>query len=90
MLARGGVKMTKKRKSVTSIYDIYLEEKRKIDELIEQGYQISKVEENLSGAFVDFIRLNEKNEEEKQTLHITTADARIYFSNVVIQQQRAL
>lgn len=82
--------MARERARETSIYETYIEEKNKIDELVAQGYQITKVEENLSGAFVEFTRINEDNTEEKKTLHITTADARIHFSNVVIQQQRAM
>jgi hypothetical protein len=66
-----------------------MKEREKMDCLIEQGYQIKAVTENLSGAFVDFelknagstgkIELNER-------LHILTADARKYFSAILIKQ----
>nr|WP_240376876.1 hypothetical protein [Bacillus piscicola] len=66
----------------------FLEEKEKIDKLVENGFRIAKVEENLSGAFVDFEKPNEKKQVEKKQLHILNADARIYFSNLLIKQQK--
>jgi hypothetical protein len=73
-----------------SHYDEFLAEKEKIDALIKQGYVITEVKENLSGAFVDFVLDCEPaiNEEKKIQLHILTADARKYFSNIIIKQQR--
>ena len=69
-------------------YEEFLEEKSKIDELVEKGYRIGKVEENLSGAFVDFERPNEKKQIEKKQLHILNPDTRKYFSNLLIAQQK--
>ncbi|SFE81681.1 hypothetical protein [Alteribacillus iranensis] len=69
-------------------YEEFLEEKSKIDELVEKGYRIGKVEENLSGAFVDFERPNEKKQSEKKQLHILNPDTRKYFSNLLIAQQK--
>lgn len=63
----------------------YCDEKGKIDELVEKGYVISKVEETLSGAFVQFSR--GENAAEIEELHILTADARKYFSNLLIAQK---
>ncbi|HZG72236.1 MAG TPA: hypothetical protein VEY51_11945 [Chondromyces sp.] len=73
-----------------SSYKEYLEEKKKIDELIKKGYQITGVRENLSGAFVEFTRAdNDVNDTaQKVELHILTADARKYFSNIIITSQK--
>ncbi|MDQ0338229.1 hypothetical protein J2S00_001013 [Caldalkalibacillus uzonensis] len=69
----------------------FFEEKEKIDALLNQGYSIVNIEENLSGAFVDFElqRTPRGNEERRKRLHILTADARKYFSTIVFQQQKA-
>ncbi|OLO28180.1 hypothetical protein BTR23_18035 [Alkalihalophilus pseudofirmus] len=72
-----------------SDYQQFISEKEKIDFLIDQGYRIKGVTENLSGAFVEFeLRIPDpsghKNQLEK--LHILTADARKYFSSILIQQ----
>ncbi|MCM3587553.1 hypothetical protein M3182_17595 [Mesobacillus maritimus] len=69
-----------------SAYKEFLEEKQKIDELIDNGYEITCVRENLSGAFVEFT--NTQNLEDKVELHILTADARKHFSNIIIHKQR--
>lgn len=66
-----------------SDYQQFLKEQDQIDFLLEKGYKIKKVTENLSGAFVDF----EKGEN-FDTLHIETAEGRKYFSVKVIQQQK--
>lgn len=64
-----------------SEYQEFLNERDKIDFLIQKGFKIEKVTENLSGAFVVF-----KHSENKRsaTLHIQTANARKYFSNLLI------
>ncbi|RIW28563.1 hypothetical protein D3H55_21560 [Bacillus salacetis] len=64
-----------------SEYQEFLGERDKIDYLIQEGYTIEKVSENLSGAFVLFSH----PEKEKTTLHVKTANARKYFSNLLIQ-----
>ncbi|WP_209124098.1 hypothetical protein [Alkalihalobacillus sp. BA299] len=74
-----------------SEYHQYITEREKIDFLIEQGYRIKAVTENLSGAFVEFELktpdiTGRKNEIER--LHIITADARKYFSSIIIQQNK--
>ncbi|MBM7648616.1 hypothetical protein JOC78_001562 [Bacillus ectoiniformans] len=72
-----------------SSYKEFLEEKLKIDELLEKGYKIAGVNETLSGAFVEFDRpLNDLSQAEKVELHILTADARKYFSNIIIAEQK--
>lgn len=68
-----------------SSYHEYMAEREKIDFLPQKGFKITAVTENLSGAFVTFERI-EKNQTEQETLHILTADARKYFSSVLIQQ----
>jgi hypothetical protein len=67
-----------------SDYKQYLSEREKIDTLISKGYVINDVQENLSGAFVQFID-GEKNTE---TLQVLTADARKYFSALIIKQKQ--
>ncbi|AWD64225.1 MULTISPECIES: hypothetical protein [Priestia] len=68
-----------------SSYHEYMAEREKIDFLLQKGFKITAVTENLSGAFVTFERI-EKNQTEQETLHILTADARKYFSSLLIQQ----
>ncbi|WP_096435195.1 hypothetical protein [Alteribacter populi] len=74
-----------------SSYNEFISERDKIDFLIDQGYQIKAVTENLSGAFVEFEKIKKKQVEGKQetrTLHILNADARKYFSTLIIKQQQ--
>jgi hypothetical protein len=65
-----------------SEYRQYLEEKQKIDILIQKGYRINSIHEHLDGATVEFLHQNEK---EIETLLIGTANARKYFSSVLIK-----
>ncbi len=58
-----------------SAYEEALLEIRNIDALLEQGYSIVYVQENLSGMFVEL-----KKEEEGESVHLLTADARKYLS----------
>lgn len=69
-----------------SSYKEFLEEKAKIDGMLEKGYEITRIIENLSGAFVEFT--NPKNSEDKVELQILTADARKYFSTIIIANQK--
>ncbi|WP_078552486.1 hypothetical protein [Bacillus alkalicellulosilyticus] len=71
-----------------SEYQEFLAERDEIDYLIQQGYQIIGVTENLSGAFVEFSR-TKKKVTEYERLHIKTAEARKYFSYLIIQQYTA-
>ncbi|MDF0725485.1 hypothetical protein PY093_02010 [Cytobacillus sp. S13-E01] len=66
-----------------SDYQEFLQERDRIDFLLQKGYTIKNITENLSGAFVDF----EKGDK-IETLHILTADARKYFSVALINQQK--
>ncbi|WP_252313057.1 hypothetical protein [Sinobaca sp. H24] len=60
----------------------FMLEKEKIDALIEDGYAITAVQENLEGAFVQF-----SNGEKQAHLHIESADARKYFSFLLKKQK---
>lgn len=64
----------------------YLEERDKIDFLLQKGYRIQMVSENLSGAFVTFELTNE-GEKMTETLHIQNADARKYFSSMLMKER---
>ncbi|MCC3358604.1 hypothetical protein [Bacillus sp. REN16] len=66
-----------------SEYQIFLQERDKIDFLIQKGCKMTNIIENLSGAFVDF-----ENTDEKETLHIVTPEGRKYFAVMLIKQQK--
>ncbi|MEQ2528245.1 hypothetical protein EKG37_04270 [Robertmurraya yapensis] len=65
-----------------SDYQQYLQERDRIDYLYQKGYKITNIKEDLEGAQIEFQRA----EEDKETLHILTAEGRKYFSVRVIQQ----
>ncbi|MCP3742106.1 hypothetical protein [Rossellomorea sp. BNER] len=65
-----------------SEYQTFLTERDQINVLLEKGYTIHGVSENLSGAFVEF---KHSSLNETEILHITTADARKYFSNLLVR-----
>jgi hypothetical protein len=69
-----------------SDYQQFLNERDKIDFLIQKGYRITKVIENLDGAYIDFSHPNDLI----QTLQIETANGRKYFSSLLIQQGKAV
>jgi hypothetical protein len=64
----------------------YFLEKKKIDFLLYQGYKITKVTENFDGAAVEFERTG-ANGQEKEVLFVQTADARKYFSSILVHKQ---
>nr|WP_263326572.1 hypothetical protein [Neobacillus sp. Marseille-Q6967] len=66
-----------------SEYQQFLNERDRIDFLIQKGYRIQRVHEHLDGATVEFLH-PEKNV--KETLLIGTANARKYFSSMLIKQ----
>jgi hypothetical protein len=66
-----------------SEYQVFLQERDKVDFYLQKGYKITNVIENLSGAFVDF-----EKEDEKETLHIITPEGRKYFAVMLIKQQK--
>ncbi|CDQ20966.1 hypothetical protein SAMN05192559_106234 [Halobacillus karajensis] len=64
-------------------------EREKIDFLLEKGYVIKGVTENLSGAFLEFeYKGNEHDQPGKERLHILHPDSRKYFSTILVQQQK--
>jgi len=70
-----------------SEYQQFLQERDRIDFLIQKGYKIKKITENLSGAIVKFEKIVGSNKETViETLHILTPNARKYFSVKLIQQ----
>lgn len=71
-----------------SDYQQFLQERERIDFFLEKGYRIAKVTEDLNGALIDFEKLNTKADEAvTETLHISTANARKYFTVKLIEQQ---
>ncbi len=67
-----------------SDYQQFLQERDRIDFLIDKGYRIKSVVENLSGATVEF----ENGTEAYERLHVLTANGRKYFSSLLVTQQR--
>ncbi|MGN1401006.1 MAG: hypothetical protein ACI4XL_05845 [Bacillus sp. (in: firmicutes)] len=70
-----------------SDYQQFIKEKEQIDHLLSEGFTIRYITENLSGAYLEFRRDAAGGMQEMETLHITTADARKYFSVKYIEQQ---
>ncbi|MCQ6275000.1 hypothetical protein JMM81_08505 [Bacillus sp. V3B] len=71
-----------------SEYEQFLQERDRIDFLIQKGYKIKNIIENLSGAVVEFEKSeSHKTEMKRETLHILTPNARMYFSVRLLQQQ---
>ncbi|WP_423410516.1 hypothetical protein AABM38_11555 [Heyndrickxia sp. MSNUG] len=68
-----------------SEYQEFLQERDRLDFMVQKGYRIKNVVENLSGAFVEF----ENSEGEHETLQVLTPDARKYFSVLLMKQQKA-
>ena len=66
-----------------SEYQYVEKEIQQIDELLAENYIFKSIQENLEGAFVTFINV-ENNEE--RILHIKMADARKYFSSKLFEQ----
>jgi hypothetical protein len=66
-----------------SDYQQYLNERDKLDFFIQKGFRINAVHEHLDGASVEFYHPTSK---EKEILLIGTANARKYFSSLLIKQ----
>lgn len=74
-----------------SDYTQYLEEKKQIDIFLKQGYIIKSIMENLNGDYVEFSSKEHMQDPyEKHILHVTSPDARKYFSVKLIEQQASL
>ncbi|MGJ7910048.1 hypothetical protein [Neobacillus sp. LXY-1] len=67
-----------------SDYQQFLEERDKIDFLIQKGYMIQSVTEHLNGATVEFVH---PDGHESETLLVGNANARKYFSSILIKQK---
>lgn len=67
-----------------SAYEQFAEEKNKIDAYIKQQYRITGVRETLSGDWLEFLHPGG----DKAALLVLTADARKYFTNVLIKQSQ--
>jgi hypothetical protein len=70
-----------------SFYDEVLEEKNRMDHYLKQGYVISAVKEDLSGAVMQLT--STQDPQEQVTLHILTAEARIHLANQLVKQSRS-
>ncbi|MEK3887340.1 hypothetical protein [Bacillus sp. FSL K6-3431] len=71
-----------------SEYQEFLQERDRIDFLLQEGYVIKNIIENLSGAFVEFEKsINPNNKHKNEILHISTAEGRKYFAVYLIKQQ---
>ncbi|MGE5702110.1 MAG: hypothetical protein ACM32O_06250 [Clostridia bacterium] len=74
-----------------SSYLEFKEEMEKIDDYVALGYRIAKVQENLSGAIVEFEHPNPPGNMEKTVhMHVLTADGRKYFSTILIAQRKSV
>ncbi|MGM9930054.1 hypothetical protein [Pradoshia sp.] len=71
-----------------SDYAKYVEERKRIDSFLAQGFTIQRVTENLDGAYVEFTKREDAGGAyEKHILHIITPDARKYFSVKLMESQ---
>jgi hypothetical protein len=68
-----------------SDYQQFLNERDKIDFLMQKGCRINGVKEHLNGASVDFLHPNGNITE---TLLIGTANARKYFASLLSKQNQ--
>lgn len=66
-----------------STHSEFLKEKDKIDSLIEDGYVIKKVSDDLDGSHVEFVK-----DDKKETLHVLNADSRKYYSSLIFEKQQ--
>lgn len=72
-----------------SAYNEFVIEREKIDYLVEKGYIIKGVTENLSGAFLEFeYRGIDSSKSKTEMLHIENADARKHFTDIIIKQRK--
>lgn len=67
-----------------SEYEVFLQERDQVDFLIQKGYKITNVVENLNGSNVEFVK-----GEEKEIVHLITPEGRKYFVVLLINQQQA-
>lgn len=70
-----------------SDYQQFLDERDKIDILIQKGYRINAVSEHLNGTTVEFMHPDGRL---KDTLLIGTPNARKYYSIILMKQNQGL
>lgn len=68
-----------------SDYEEFIAEKRAIDRCLAQGYSICGVTENLSGDHLQLAPPPESAGEPPVTLHFRTANARKYWTSLLIR-----
>ncbi|MFB5282499.1 hypothetical protein [Peribacillus sp. Hz7] len=71
-----------------SEYQEYVKERDQIDFLIQNGYRVKYITENLDGALVEFEKSDELSEKKKEILNILTPNARKYLSAKLLEQQK--
>ncbi|TCZ76512.1 hypothetical protein E0485_12980 [Paenibacillus albiflavus] len=67
-----------------SFYEEVLVEMQKLNRYIAQGFSITMVNEDLSGAWVELTSPDPSGDQ--VILHILTADARIHLGNLLMNQ----
>ncbi|MFJ8244423.1 hypothetical protein [Peribacillus asahii] len=72
-----------------SEYQEYVKERDQIDFLIQNGYRVKYITENLDGALVEFEKSDDLSEKKKEILNILTPNARKYLSAKLLEQQKA-
>ena len=65
-------------------------EKQEIDALLNDGYLIARIEEDLGGTEVRFIKSEPSPEQTERLLRLLTADARKYVVSLVFERQRKM
>ncbi|GMK38817.1 hypothetical protein PCCS19_18710 [Paenibacillus sp. CCS19] len=71
-----------------SAYAAFLEEKRAIDLLLNDGYRIVGISEDLDGSAVTFTRGDTVDAVEQSRLQLLTADARKYVVTLLIARMK--
>lgn len=71
-----------------SEYQQYLQERNSIDLLLNKGYRITRVMEDLSGATLELAKM-ENGERKTEVLQILTANGRRYFSVLLLGRKKA-
>ncbi|RID83536.1 hypothetical protein D1953_15840 [Peribacillus asahii] len=71
-----------------SEYQEYVKERDQIDFLIQNGYRVKYITENLDGALVEFEKSENSSERKKEILNILTPNARKYLSAKLLGQQK--
>ena len=72
-----------------SEYLQFLNERDQIDLLMQKGYRMKRVTETLNGDLVEFESCENQEENKRETLLITTPNARKYFSVKLLKQKNS-